>query len=321
MKPFVAILTVLGVSTSLVASEPNKSSTDDLYQLGKQLFDQYAPAEVKAQYDFPSREEADKTLVKLQEALDGGSFKELAQYESQAQLILTFLKTIPEQADTTDWLESRMDEIEEAKAATLAPAVIAPQKQARLESPVISAVPSKPLRGTEQIPYYAQWLVRAKNKTRTNVDPRLIKTLQKAFEAEGVPPQLIWIAEAESSMNPSARSPSGARGLFQLKSDTAKEFGLSTFLPDDRTDPSKSARAAARYLKQLGNDLGSWPLALAGYNAGESRVKKLLESRHAKTYAQIADSLPAGTRMYVPKVFSIVEVRTGTSLDHIPRPN
>ena len=72
--------------------------------------------------------------------------------------------------------------------------------------------------------FRSQWLVRAKNKTRTNVDPGLIKTLQKAFEAEGVPPQLIWIAEAESSMNPSARSPSGARGLFQLKSDTARNL-------------------------------------------------------------------------------------------------
>ena len=75
--------------------------------------------------------------------------------------------------------------------------------------------------------------------------------LRRAFAAEGVPPELAWLAEVESSFNPSARSPSGARGLFQLKADTARGLGLSTFLPDERTDPEKSARAAARKLRAL----------------------------------------------------------------------
>jgi membrane-bound lytic murein transglycosylase D len=139
--------------------------------------------------------------------------------------------------------------------------------------------------------------------------------LRSAFAAEGVPPELAWLAEAESSMNPNARSPSGARGLFQLMPDTAHALGLSTFLPDDRTDPEKSAHATARLLRALFEKFGSWPLALAAYNAGEGRVGRLLASRGASDFAGVASALPAETRMYVPKVCALVAVRTGESLE------
>jgi membrane-bound lytic murein transglycosylase D len=145
--------------------------------------------------------------------------------------------------------------------------------------------------------------------------------LRRDFAAEGVPPEIAWLAEAESSLNPSARSPSGARGLFQLKADTAHDLGLSTFLPDERTDPDRSARAAAQYLRGLGRQFGSWPLAFAAYNAGSGRVRRLLEERHAGDYAGIADALPAGTRMYVPKVCALIAVRAGVAPEQIRKPN
>jgi membrane-bound lytic murein transglycosylase D len=132
-----------------------------------------------------------------------------------------------------------------------------------------------------------------------------------------VPPELAWIAEAESSLNPAARSPSGARGLFQLMPDTAHGLGLSTFLPDDRTDPEKSARATARLLRTLYSKFGGWPLALAAYNAGEGRVRRLLASSGASDFAGVAPSLPSETRMYVPKVCALVTVRTGASLENL----
>jgi membrane-bound lytic murein transglycosylase D len=138
--------------------------------------------------------------------------------------------------------------------------------------------------------------------------------LRAAFAAEGVPPDLAWVAEVESSLNPEARSPAGARGLFQLMPDTAHNLGLSLFLPDERTDPEKSARAAAHYLKILHDRFGSWPLALAAYNAGEGRVSRLLAERKGADFAGIAAALPAETRMYVPKVCALVAVRTGTVL-------
>jgi membrane-bound lytic murein transglycosylase D len=143
--------------------------------------------------------------------------------------------------------------------------------------------------------------------------------LRAAFAAEGVPPELAWVAEAESSLNPSARSPVGAKGLFQFMPETAKSMGLSTFLPDERTHPEKSARAAARYLRTLHGKFGNWALALAAYNAGEGRVSRTLKKQNAKTFTAIADALPAETRMYVPKVCALIAVRAGVPPERIGR--
>jgi membrane-bound lytic murein transglycosylase D len=103
--------------------------------------------------------------------------------------------------------------------------------------------------------------------------------------------------------------------------ETARGLGLSTFLPDDRTDPKKSARAAARLLRANYEKFGSWPLALAAYNAGAGRVTRLLEKTSTKTYAGIASALPAETRLYVPKVCALVATRAGVSPEKIPAPN
>jgi membrane-bound lytic murein transglycosylase D len=96
--------------------------------------------------------------------------------------------------------------------------------------------------------------------------------------------------------------------------ETAHSLGLSTFLPDDRADPEKSARAAAHYLHSLFVRFGSWPLVLAAYNAGEGRVGRLLASRGATDFAGVASALPTETRMYVPKVCALVAIRTGMAL-------
>ncbi|MBE34910.1 MAG: hypothetical protein CMI16_05045 [Opitutaceae bacterium] len=84
---------------------------------------------------------------------------------------------------------------------------------------------------------------------------------------------------------------------------SAKEMGLRTFLPHERNHPEKSARAAARYLRQLYHRFESWPLALAAYNAGGDRVNRMLNNNRATTFAEISVALPAETRMCVPKVW------------------
>jgi membrane-bound lytic murein transglycosylase D len=144
--------------------------------------------------------------------------------------------------------------------------------------------------------------------------------LKAAFVAEGVPPEIAWLAEAESSLNPAARSPVGAKGLFQFMPDTAKAMGLGTFLPDERTDPEKSARAAARYLRALHGKFGNWALAFAAYNAGEGRVSRTLAKQGATTFTAIAEALPAETRMYVPKVCALIATRTGITPDKLGVP-
>lgn len=303
-------------------------SSDDMYQMGRQLFDQYAPPDVKAQYEFPTRAQFDGFMARLDKAMDEGSLDDLGQYEPQARAALAFLRTIPDQGDLADWLSSRLDEIDEAgrlSGGGTKPAA-APTQGMRpgVSPPGGSGLPGaagRPAVPAARIPYYERWLAREQGSPAPANAAELMPRLRRDFAAVGVPPEIAWLAEAESSLNPSARSPSGARGLFQLKAETAHDLGLSTFLPDERTDPDKSARAAAQYLRGLGKQFGSWPLAFAAYNAGSGRVRRLLDERHASDFAGIADALPAGTRMYVPKVCALIAVRAGVPPEQIRKPN
>ena len=85
----------------------------------------------------------------------------------------------------------------------------------------------------------------------------------------GIPPDLFAkVVGVESNWKPQAVSPKGAYGLGQLMPGTAKELGV------DPTDPVQNIDGSARYLKQQYDKFGSWPLALAAYNAGPNNVKK-----------------------------------------------
>jgi len=295
---WILALAVGGVALGADAPPPPPpDDTDALLQVGQQLFDDYAPPEVKDQYSFPTREDLDRFAAQVQRALDGDSLEHLAALEPQARAALAAAQAIPGTDDYTGWLALRLDEIDAARQVLRPPAAGHPLP------PSVSP-----------IPHYGLWLQREQGRPAPAGAAELMPRLRAAFAAEGVPPDLAWVAEVESSLNPEARSPAGARGLFQLMPDTAHNLGLSLFLPDERTDPEKSARAAAHYLRILHDRFGSWPLALAAYNAGEGRVSRLLAERKAADFAGIAAALPAETRMYVPKVCALVAVRTGTVL-------
>jgi len=299
------------------AAQPATPSTDDLFQLGQQLFDQLAPPEIKAQYEFPSRQQFDEFAARLQTALEGDDLRALAEYAPQARAALPALQLFPEYADYADWLSARLDELEAAEQ------IVAPKPAppAPPTDPASKRLPTREHAVLAAIPHYELFLARARSTSAPGRAAALLPRLRAAFVAEGVPPELVWSAEAECSFDPTARSPVGARGLYQLMPETAKELGLSTFLPDDRTDPEKSARAAARLLRANYEKFGSWPLALAAYNAGAGRVTRLLGKTSTKTYAGIAAALPAETRLYVPKVCALVATRAGVAPDKIPPPN
>jgi membrane-bound lytic murein transglycosylase D len=278
----------------------------ELLTAAQQLFEEYAPEDIKARYEFPSAREWDAFAGRLQRALEGNDLRQLAAYEPEARAALAARRLLPEYADYADWLAERLDYIEVAKKS-LGP--VTPRPPGPVPSAAITA-----------IPHYEPWLERMRQRPVPGRAAALLPRLEAVFREEGLPPALVWLAESESTFNPAALSPVGAKGLFQLMPETAKSLGLQTFMPDERTNPEKSSRAAAQYLRHLHGRFGDWPLALAAYNAGEGRVSRLLTSRQAKTYAEIADSLPVETRMYVPKVLATIEVRAGIAPGNLPAP-
>jgi membrane-bound lytic murein transglycosylase D len=285
---------------------------EEWYEVGRQLFEELAPAEVKARYEFPEREQWETFARRLQQALEGDSLEALAEYGPEARDAMRALRTLGLDAEFADWLEQRIDEIECAEQM-----ITAPKPAPRPPTRPGEVRPPGPV---QPVPYYELWTARVRNRPLPPRAVMLVPKLQSIFESEGLPRELVWLAEAESSFNPSARSPVGARGLFQFMPETARAMGLDTSWPDERNDPEKSARAAARYLRMLHGRFGNWALALAAYNAGQTRVARTLAEHRASTYTAIAGALPAETRMYVPKVCALIELRTGVTPERISPP-
>ncbi|MDD4060818.1 MAG: lytic transglycosylase domain-containing protein, partial [Kiritimatiellae bacterium] len=194
------------------------------------------------------------------------------------------------------------------------------------EAPSTAATPSPPkpkqtaasAQGTTRGRAYWSKKIARRDPPRRAAD--VVPRLEAVFRDSGLPPQLVWLAEVESSMDPAAKSPAGAVGLFQLMPATARSLGLATSPKDQRLDPEKNARAAATYLKALHRRFGSWPLALAAYNAGEGKVSGLCRRRGTRAFDDIADALPTETQMYVPRVLETIRARTGADPDALPPP-
>ncbi|MEI6167292.1 MAG: lytic transglycosylase domain-containing protein [bacterium] len=166
-----------------------------------------------------------------------------------------------------------------------------------------------------------QW---AKRQSQTPLPAHaqgLIPELKKQFITEGLPQELAWVAEVESTLNTHAVSRSGARGLFQFKTEAARRFGLLKAEEDFRTTPDKSAKAAAQYLAQLYARFSDWTLSVAAYNAGEGCVGRLLKQHGARDYAAIAAELPPQTQVYVIKIMTTLALRENTQLSALPPPS
>lgn len=138
---------------------------------------------------------------------------------------------------------------------------------------------------------------------------RLLPVIAPILRESGVPVQLAAVVLVESGGDPTALSPKGARGLWQLMPDTAREYGLTVNLDtDQRLDVVKSTRAAAGYLRDLYGEFGNWKLALAAYNAGDKAVWKAMARTGGDGFSSVASALPEETQSYVPKVMHSLDL-------------
>ncbi|HUR36877.1 MAG TPA: LysM peptidoglycan-binding domain-containing protein [Terriglobales bacterium] len=132
--------------------------------------------------------------------------------------------------------------------------------------------------------------------------------IRRVLAEEGLPQDLIYLAQAESGFHPLAISRVGARGMWQFMHYTAPGYGLQrSWWVDDRQDPEKSTRAAARYLKDLYNQFGDWYLAIAAYNSGGGNVQRAVERTGYADFWELyrRNVLPNETKNYVPIIVAI----------------
>ncbi len=144
-----------------------------------------------------------------------------------------------------------------------------------------------------------------------NRGAKFMPMVQSVFRAEGLPLDLAYLAIVESGFKTNALSRASARGIWQFMPATGKEHGLvQNWFIDERSDPEKSTRAAAQYLKTLNKMFdGDWHLAMASYNAGPGRVSRAVKSSRLNDYWDLTATskfLPRETRNYVPMILAAV---------------
>ena len=129
-----------------------------------------------------------------------------------------------------------------------------------------------------------------------------IPIFEEALDYYGLPLELKYLPVIESALEPKAKSPAGAVGLWQFMLATGKRYDLKVnSLIDERQDPYKSSWAAARYLRDLYKIYRDWSLVIAAYNCGPGNVNKAIHRANGvRDYWTIYPSLPCETRGYVP---------------------
>lgn len=137
--------------------------------------------------------------------------------------------------------------------------------------------------------------------------------IDKVLDENRLPKALAYLPVIESAYSETMTSRAGARGMWQIMPETAREYGLRVDKwIDERADPDLSTRAAAAYLSDLYRDFHDWPLALAAYNAGARRIHRALDETHAKSFWDLLElaAIPKETRGYVPTFFATLIIAT-----------
>lgn len=133
---------------------------------------------------------------------------------------------------------------------------------------------------------------------------------EEALAKHQMPDDIKYLAIVESGLNPRAKSPVGAMGLWQFMPATGGEYKLYVNKHiDDRMDPEKATEAAVKYLKALHRMFGDWEMALAAYNCGPGNVRKAIRRSGGKrSFWGIYNYLPRETRSYIPQFQAIMYV-------------
>lgn len=137
------------------------------------------------------------------------------------------------------------------------------------------------------------------------------EVVQAILKEYGLPPELYYLAMIESGYANHAASFASAVGSWQFIKGTGKRYGLHIdHYVDERRDPIRATEAAAKYLRDLYEMFGDWPLAMAAYNCGEARVQRAIGKGRSKDFWRLSELrlLPPETRAYVPKFIAAARI-------------
>ena len=141
--------------------------------------------------------------------------------------------------------------------------------------------------------------------------------IRRVLKEEGVPQDLMYLAQAESAFQPQAVSRAGARGIWQFMPYRGEEYDLErNYWIDERSDPEKATRAAARHMRDLYKMFGDWYLVMAAYNSGPMNVARAIEHTGYADFWELQKrhALPKETENYVPIIIAMALVAKAPAL-------
>jgi len=282
--------------TELIAkAEQEYQAGEENYKAGhleaaKQNFDRAFDLLLESSLDLRSDERLQQEFDHVLEGVNGLELEALQQGDG-----FTEQKTEPAPIDETNDVTYTVD----------------PNVKAKAEAEVKETHSDLPLMMTDQVAGYINYFSTRGRGVLENAltrGGRYREMIQGILKEEGVPQDLIYLAQAESGFHPLALSHAGARGMWQFMASRAKGYGLERdWWVDDRQDPEKSTRAAAHHLKDLYSEFGDWYLAMAAYNSGPGTVQNAVKRTGYADFWELyrRNVLPKETRNYVPIILAV----------------
>jgi membrane-bound lytic murein transglycosylase D len=209
---------------------------------------------------------------------------------------------------------SPLDELAKLELTPQEQDVLTPEAQAQYEYARV-AVSNGSLGLRFQVhPMIQQFINFYRGRGRSTMETGLYRSgmfvpmARRIFREEGIPENVVWLAQVESSWKPSALSWASASGIWQFIPGTGARYGLRrTAYMDERNSFEKATRASAQYLKFLANRYnGNWELALAAYNSGEGNVDRAIRRAGVANFWEAYRYLPQETRNYVPNILATI---------------
>jgi membrane-bound lytic murein transglycosylase D len=299
-QAFSAVPAADSVADLIARVEKEYQAGLDAYQAGqtdaaKQHFDNACNALLESKLDIRSDDRLGQEFDRIVTGIDKLNLGDLSDSDAQ--------KSEPAPIDETNGIVPSADAKTKAKA----------------QAEIKATHSDLPLMMTDQVAGYISYF---SNRGRGTFERAYARSgryhdmMVNILKEEGVPQDLIYLAQAESGFHPLAVSRVGARGIWQFMASRARGYGLQhNMWVDDRQDPEKSTRAAARHLRDLYAQFGDWYLAMAAYNSGPGTVQAAVKRTGYADFWELyqRNVLPKETRNYIPIILAMTIVSKNLS--------
>jgi membrane-bound lytic murein transglycosylase D len=299
------------------------------------------PNFLKYEPRLPAKERFDSRMRRAEEAYEKGRRAYLEgdfrtarqQFDSAVDILLGTPETTPDRGELIRRLEELVDRIhrydieglgagDDAQVAGYDKAPLQdileltfpvdPSLKGKVHNQVAATTSGLPLEENDEVLRYVNFFLSEKGR-RTLIAGlrragRYKSMISRILAEEGVPQELIFLAQAESGFMPRALSHKAAAGMWQFVQWRGREYGLmQTAYSDDRLDPEKATRAGAKHLKDLYNQFGDWYLAMAAYNCGPGCVQNAVRRTGYADFWTLRrlGVLPRETTNYVPLIVAM----------------